>query len=305
MADITYQIKLIQSDGTDFSSVNEAGGAVQLQTSNVAGADIAHYADFAEVGYGLWEVLINEGDSGYYRVETQTTAVPAWAGVKGFTPIKINLEPFLPLRGGTLTGSVVMTDNSITDIDTLAFHDVLGTVAGIQNQYLLSRAANEEIDGAWDFDGACTVTAGSFNFTTDKCLINSIIVSPYVIVSYNKTLAANVKTANVNGTIWISDGAYEIVSIEEVHEIAEATAGTCYLQFERLLGAEAEGVGDDILTDNTNNGFSLKNAAKTIQTGDIHATNKVFADNERLGIVLSANGTELAGLHITIKLKRV
>lgn len=53
-----------------------------------------------------------------------------------------------------MTGNVVMADNSVTGIDTLTFTDVLGTIAGIQNQNLLDKSATEVITGAWTFAGA-------------------------------------------------------------------------------------------------------------------------------------------------------
>ncbi|MBC8526010.1 MAG: hypothetical protein H8D22_03925 [Candidatus Cloacimonetes bacterium] len=308
MADITRVFYIENSDGTAFSTANNPGALVRLRNSTVAGANSSEYTgntansgDYTEVGYGKWEIEIDNEDSGYFLVQTSTGG--AWSNVNGYDPVPINLEPFLALDGGTMSGNIIMGDNSVTGIDTLTFTDVDGTVAGIANKNLVDKSATEAIAGAWDFDGDCTVTAGSFDFTVDKLKVDSIKVSPYIVLTYNKTLAANCKTANVNGTIWISDGNYGIVSIEEIHETAEATAGTCYLQFERLSGTEAKGTGDDILTNNTNNGFSLKNAAKTIWTGTLNAA-KAFADNDRLGIVLSANGTELAGLHITITLQR-
>lgn len=58
------------------------------------------------------------------------------------------------LGNHTATQNLVMGDFSITGIDTLVFTDVNGTIAGIQNQNLVDRAANETITGDWDFGGA-------------------------------------------------------------------------------------------------------------------------------------------------------
>ena len=57
----------------------------------------------------------------------------------------------LPLGGGTMTGNIVMGDNSLTGIDTLTFTDTAGTVAGIANGNLLDKSATETITGIWDF----------------------------------------------------------------------------------------------------------------------------------------------------------
>jgi len=57
----------------------------------------------------------------------------------------------------TMTGNIVMGDNSVTGIDTLTFTDTGGTIAGIQNQNLLDKVAAEAITGAWDFGGATSL----------------------------------------------------------------------------------------------------------------------------------------------------
>jgi hypothetical protein len=198
-----------------------------------------------------------------------------------------------------------MGDNEITGIDALAFTDTDGEIAGIPNKNIPSKAETETIAGAWDFDGACTVTAGSFDFTEDKCLINSIIVSPYIYVTYSEGAAENIKAATTSRTLFICDAAFEVVGVDVVFETAESGGADMYLQIERLTGVEAKGDGDDILTNEGGNGISLKGAAKTVINGDIHATNKIFASGERVGLVITRDGTTAAGLVITIKLKRV
>ncbi len=60
---------------------------------------------------------------------------------------------------GTLTmdgspSDIVMSDNSITGIDTLTFTDSAGTIAGIQNQNLLDKTATETVSGQYTFSYA-------------------------------------------------------------------------------------------------------------------------------------------------------
>ena len=171
MADVRWEVYIRQDDGTDFSSANEPGAAVRLRTSTSGGGDGGEYTGnvagsgaFSETGNGLWYIYIDSDDSGYYVVETYTTASGSWTTVNGMTPIYITLEGFLPLGGGTMTGNIVMGDNSITGIDTLTFTDTAGTVAGIENGNLLDKSANETISGDW----ACT---GFFDITASKLKI--------------------------------------------------------------------------------------------------------------------------------------
>jgi len=310
MADIEKRIYIEQSDNTAFSGVNEAGAAVRLRESVEAGTDSGEYTgnlagsgDFTDRGNGIWSIEIDSEDSGYYRIESYTTATGTWAAVNGYAPIYIQLEPALANDGGTMSGNIAMGDNSVTGVDTITFTDVNGTIAGIQNQNLLDKSANDTVAGDWDFDGDCTVTGGTLDCTADTLLVDSIIVQPYVYITYCEPNAGNIKQATVDRTLFICDAAYEVVSIECFTETAETTAATLYIQVERLSGVEAKGGGDDILTNNTNNGFSLKDTAKTTRVGTL--TNTTLADGDRIGLVLSADGTEAAGLHLTIKLKRV
>ena len=48
-------------------------------------------------------------------------------------------------------GNIAMGDNSVTGIDTLAFTDSAGTIAGIQNQNLLDKTDTETISGSYTF----------------------------------------------------------------------------------------------------------------------------------------------------------
>ena len=306
MADIRFEAKLWQTDGTVFSGVNEAGAAVRLRTSDTAGADGGEYTGnvagtgvFTDRLTGLWSIEIDSGDSGWYLVQSYTTATGTWANVDGFAPIQILRDSMLPLGGGTMTGNIACGENDITGVGAITFtNDATGTIGGIKSENLLDKKASEEITGDWE-------ATGEFNVSTaDKLLSNSIIISPYITITRD-IFTAGKTTADMNGTIFIADGGYEVVSIKTIHETAESTAGTCYFQIERLSGTEAETSGDDIMTNNGSAGLSFKTAAKTVQTGTIHATNKVLADGERLGFLMSANSTELAGVHVTVRLKRV
>ena len=305
----TYRkiFKITNSDQSTFNSSDSAGAAVRMYNygTDPTGGSKTLSGSLTEIGSGLWYYDFDPDSSGYYLLQSYTTATAAWADISGYAPIYITNESPLYLDGGTMSGNIAMGDNDITGIDALAFTDTDGEIAGIPNKNIPSKAEKETIAGAWDFDGACTVTAGSFDFTEDKCLINSIIVSPHIYITYSEGAAENIKAATTSRTLFICDAAFEVVGVDVVFETAESGGADMYLQIERLTGVEAKGDGDDILTNEGGNGISLKGAAKTVINGDIHATNKIFASGERVGLVITRDGTTAAGLVITIKLKRV
>jgi hypothetical protein len=53
--------------------------------------------------------------------------------------------------GATFGANVVMSDFSLTGVDTITFTDVNGTIAGIENQNLLDKTAAETVSGAYTF----------------------------------------------------------------------------------------------------------------------------------------------------------
>ena len=169
MADTRWEVKIWQSDGTVFSSANESGAAVRLRSSTTAGADSGEYTGnvavsgaFSEVttGNGLWYIQIDSGDSGWYLVESQTTATGAWESVNGFAPIYITREEFLPLTGGTMSGNIVMGDNDITGVSDITFTSgAVGTINSIVANNLIDRAAPGTISGTLTQTGFIDITA--------------------------------------------------------------------------------------------------------------------------------------------------
>ena len=66
MADFRYQILITQTDGTAFSTANEAGAAVRLRNSDSAGTNSSEYTGnagssgtFSEVSNGYWYIGID------------------------------------------------------------------------------------------------------------------------------------------------------------------------------------------------------------------------------------------------------
>lgn len=287
------------SDGTTFNSSDSTGAAIRIWNykNDIAGGDKYLSGNLKEACGGIWYYDIDTDSSGYYYLERYTDAVPSWSAVSGYNPILILVSPPLLLTGGTMSGDIVMGDNAITGIDTIGFTDTNGTIAGIENGNLVDKSDTETISGAWTYTGLQ-------NFDEDKLLVDSDIVNPYTYVMFSQGAAANISKANSNHTIFNCDYDYAIDSISVIYETAEATAATCYLQLERLSGTEETGAGDDILDNNSNSGIDMKCSARSIQEADLDNTNKSLSAGDRIGVLLSADSTELAGLCITIRLKR-
>ena len=195
MADITWQKLIVQTDGTDFSTANEAGAAVRLRNSDSAGTNSSEYignvagsGTFSEKGNGYWNIEIDSADSGWFLIQSYTTATAVWADVPGLAPIEIVVAEMLQLSGGTMTGAIAMGDNSVTLVDTITFQDEDGTIAGIANKNLVDKAATEELSGNNIYSGDCTFSGtnsvtGEMDFTTNLLKVNSIVIQPYIYVS--------------------------------------------------------------------------------------------------------------------------
>ncbi|MBC8526310.1 MAG: hypothetical protein H8D22_05485, partial [Candidatus Cloacimonetes bacterium] len=159
MADIEIRIYIEQSDNTAFSEANEAGAAVRLRSSVEAGTDSGEYTGnvagsgaFTDRGNGKWSINVDSEDSGYFRIESYTTATGTWAAVSGYAPLLIQLEPNLALDGGTMSGNIAMGENEISGIRNLVFNaPETGQINGTVANNLVDKSAAETIAGAWDF----------------------------------------------------------------------------------------------------------------------------------------------------------
>jgi len=309
VANIRWQKKIEQADGTVFSDANETGAALRLRNSDSAGTNSSAYGSFTEISGGYWYIDIAEADSGYFLVQSYTTATLAWADVTGLAPIQINLEEMLQLSGGTMTGDIVMGDSSITGVDTITFtNSANGEIAGIVADNLVDKAAAEELSGNNTYSGNNTFSGtnsitGVTSVTTDLLKINSIIVQPYIYIT--KSFPASARgTDTVNSTIFIADAAFEVVGIQAITETAEDSTPV-YLQVEKLTAGVASASGSDILTNNSNLGININATAKTVQDGVLNSSNVTLAATNRLGLTIDAAASAVEGLSVTIKLKRV
>lgn len=139
--------------------------------------------------------------------------------------------------------------------------------------------------------------------TVDKLTENEIILPKHIEISYS--MLANGSLADQ--AFFIANRAYEVVAIREVHSVAGNDAGAVNVQVTKDTGTNAPGAGSDLLTNNTNAGFNLKGTANTVQVGTLTPTsaNLRLAAGDRLSVDFAGTLTTLAGVVITVTLKRI
>jgi len=106
---------------------------------------------------------------------------------------------------------------------------------------------------------------------------------------------------------FIANDSYQVVAVRFVHATAESTAASLYVQVTKDTSTNAPGAGTDLLTNNSNSGFDAKATANTVQTGTLTSTTASLqlSAGDRLSVDFSAAATELAGVTITVTLKRI
>lgn len=137
----------------------------------------------------------------------------------------------------------------------------------------------------------------------DAVEVGGVILPQHLEVSF---------VMNANGSLadqafFIANRAYEVVAVREVHSAAGTDAGAVNLQVTKDTGTDAPGAGTDLLTNNTNAGFNLKGTANTVQAGTLTETaaNLKLAAGDRLSVDFAGTLTAVAGVVVTVSLKRI
>ena len=122
----------------------------------------------------------------------------------------------------------------------------------------------------------------------------------YLTVSLPLLLNAAV----VDQAFFIAPEPLEVVEIHEIHTTLGTGAGDVTLQVERLQGTEAPGGNGDALLATAH---SLKADNSTAQAGTLTATsaNLQLAAGDRLGVDISGTTTSVAGVLVTVLLRRI
>ncbi len=118
----------------------------------------------------------------------------------------------------------------------------------------------------------------------------------------NLIMLAN--AAVVDQAFFIAPEPLEVVEIHEIHTTLGTGAGDVTLQVERLQGTEAPGGNGDALLATT---VDLKAANNTRQAPALTATtaNLQLAAGDRLGVDISGTTTSVAGVVVTVLLRRI
>lgn len=137
----------------------------------------------------------------------------------------------------------------------------------------------------------------------DGLTINSLIVPQTQTITYRCTAAADC----LGRVFFIADAAYEITGVNAVWSTAETTAANLRIQVEKLTGTTAPGSGTALLTNNTNNGISIKGTANTVTAGTLTGTTASLqlAAGDRVGVKYETTPTEGAGVVVTVTVKRI
>jgi len=114
-------------------------------------------------------------------------------------------------------------------------------------------------------------------------------------------------TSCIDQTFFIANFPCQVTGITYVHTTAGNDAGAVSVQLSKDTGTQAPGAGTDLLTNNTNAGFDCKGTANTVQTGALIATVATLqlAVGDRLALDFAGTVTTLAGISITVSLRRI
>jgi hypothetical protein len=126
-------------------------------------------------------------------------------------------------------------------------------------------------------------------------------------LTHNITVRCPINSLCVDQAFWVSDGSYLVTGISYVHSTAGSDGSAVNLQITKDTGTTAPGAGTDLLTDNTGAGFNCKGATNTVQTGTLVATEatRTLASGDRLSLDFAGTVTALAGVVVTVSLRRV
>jgi hypothetical protein len=127
--------------------------------------------------------------------------------------------------------------------------------------------------------------------------VNGVIVPTGLFVSYR------LKASPGTEAFFIADGAYKVTAVREVHSTAGSDAGAVSVTVTKDTGTQAPGAGTALLTA----ALDAKATANTVQSGTLIATaaTLTLAAGDRLSVLFAGTLTALAGVVVTVSLKRV
>ena len=168
---------------------------------------------------------------------------------------------------------------------------------------LIVDAGGAAILGPSTVDNVTANSGKTIATDADKLTAGGVIVPQHLEVTYRQNKNGDL----ADESFFIANRAYEVVAIREIHATAGDDAGAVSVQVTKDTGTNAPGAGADLLTNNTNAGFNLKGTANTVQVGTLIATQASLqlAAGDRLSVDFAGTLTTLAGVVITVSLKRI
>ncbi|NBW07805.1 MAG: hypothetical protein EBR82_07240 [Caulobacteraceae bacterium] len=158
-----------------------------------------------------------------------------------------------------------------------------------------------------DFDNDYSLTFSTANGASSIQALR-LDASNRLILGYSATSSAlktvrfvmNANAGVVDQTIWISDGAYEVISATEIHSTAGTDGGAVTLDIDKDTGTQAPTVGASVLSST----FNLKGTANTLQTISASTTpaNAFIAAGDRISINITGVTTSVAGVVVVLNL---
>lgn len=145
----------------------------------------------------------------------------------------------------------------------------------------------------------------SFKMSTTVTSLAGLVVS----IGYNPGGKSNILVFNMQSNTDLVDQAFFLAPQDCIVTAAYAcvsTAGTngsaVNVQVTKDTSTNAPGAGTDILTNNTNAGFNLKNTINTIETGTLTATaaSLRMAPGDRLSVDFAGTLTAVAGVVVVV-----
>lgn len=121
------------------------------------------------------------------------------------------------------------------------------------------------------------------------------------------SISLPLNTQCIDQVFYVATRPYLVTGISYVHATAGSDAGAVNLQVSKDSGTAAPGTGTDLLTNNSNAGFNCKATANTVQTGTLVSGNATLtlAAGDRLALDFAGTTTALAGVTVTVSLRRV
>lgn len=133
------------------------------------------------------------------------------------------------------------------------------------------------------------------------------LINANINLTHHVSVCCPLNSQCVDQSFFVADGTYLVTGVSYVHATAGSDASAVNLQITKDTSTNAPGAGTDLLTNNTNAGFNCKGTANTVQAGTLVSSEatRTLAAGDRLSLDFAGTITALAGVVVTVSLRRV